>query len=97
MVVTIRNDAPKMALSVAKLSTRNCVWPSRRRVRGEILDAACQGIEPLTAKRTSESRVAEEPLMEEVCDRKNLKIAWKRVRWNSGIRGTSDKLLNVLL
>ena len=55
--------------------------------RGETLDAERQGTEPLAAKRTPESPAAEEPLMEEVCDRKNLEIAWKRVRGNKGSPG----------
>ncbi len=68
--------------------------------RGETLDAACQGTEPLTAKRIPESPAAEEPLMEEVCDRKNLEIAWKRVRGNKGSPGvdglTIDETMDYL-
>ena len=55
--------------------------------RGETLDAVREGIEPLTAKRPPESPAEEEPLMEEVCDRNNLEIAWKRVRGNKGSPG----------
>ncbi len=55
--------------------------------RGETLDADRQGTEPLAAKRTPESPAEEERLMEEVCDRENLEIAWKRVRGNKGSPG----------
>ena len=68
--------------------------------RGKTLDAARQGTEPPAAKRTPESPAAEEPLMEEVCDRKNLVIAWKRVRANKGSPGidglTIDETLDYL-
>ena len=55
--------------------------------RGAPPDAARKGTEPLTAKRTPESPAEEERLMEEVCDRANLEIAWKRVRENKGSPG----------
>ncbi len=68
--------------------------------RGETLDAVRQGTEPLTAKRTPESPAEEERLMEEVCDRKNLEIAWKRVRGNKGSPGvdglTIDETMDYL-
>ncbi|MDD5095670.1 MAG: group II intron reverse transcriptase/maturase, partial [Dehalococcoidia bacterium] len=52
--------------------------------RGEPLGANGRGIEPLTAKRTPESPARKERLMEEVCDRNNLEIAWRHVRKNKG-------------
>ena len=55
--------------------------------RGEALGVDGQGTEPLTVKRSSESPAGQERLMEEVCDRKNLEIAWKRVRKNKGSPG----------
>ena len=57
------------------------------KVRGEAPDADRQGTEPRMAKRTPESPAEEEQLMEEVCDRKNLEVAWKRVRGNKGSPG----------
>jgi RNA-directed DNA polymerase len=57
--------------------------------RGEPLDAEYKGTEPLVAKSAPESSAVEERLrlMEEVCNRKNLEIAWKRVRGNKGSPG----------
>jgi RNA-directed DNA polymerase len=68
--------------------------------RGEALDDGRKGTEPLTAKRIPESPVQAEWLMKEVCDRKNLEIAWKRVRENKGSAGvdgmTIDETANYL-
>ena len=55
--------------------------------RGETLDADDKGTEPLVAKPAPESPAGEERLMEEVCDRQNLEVAWKRVRGNKGSPG----------
>jgi RNA-directed DNA polymerase len=55
--------------------------------RGATQGDDSKGIEPLVAKRTPESPAEEEQLMEEVCDRENLEIAWKRVRENKGSPG----------
>jgi len=55
--------------------------------RGEALDFDRKGTELLVAKRGSESPASEERLMEEVCDRENCEIAWKRVRKNKGSPG----------
>ena len=52
--------------------------------RGETLCADDKGTEPRMAKRNPESPAGKERLMEEVCDRKNLEIAWKHVRRNKG-------------
>ncbi len=55
--------------------------------RGEAPDVAQEGTELLVAKRSSESPGLEERLMEEVCERGNLEIAWKRVHENKGSPG----------
>ena len=62
--------------------------------RGETPDADRKGTEPLVAKRTPESPAEEERLMEEVCDRKNLEIAWKRVRGNKGSPGVDGMTID---
>jgi hypothetical protein len=59
--------------------------------RVENPDTKGQGTEPLVAKPALESPAQEERLMEEVCDRQNLEIAWKRVR------GTYFPLVVVLI
>jgi len=51
---------------------------------GETSSAVSEGTEPSAAKRETESPVFDEQLMEEVCERENLLIAWKRVRANKG-------------
>ena len=55
--------------------------------RGEALGAEGRGAEPLKAKRNPESPAGKERLMEEVCERKNLEIAWRHVRRNRGSPG----------
>jgi RNA-directed DNA polymerase len=55
--------------------------------RGETPATIDQGTEPLAAKPVPESPAREQQLMEEVCDRKNLERAWKRVRANKGSAG----------
>lgn len=55
--------------------------------RGEAPKVAGEGIEPSTAKRESESPASTAHLMEEVCERENLKKALKRVRSNKGSPG----------
>jgi len=62
--------------------------------RGETPDTAGKGTEPLVAKPTPESPAEEERLMEEVCDRQNLEIAWKRVRENKGSPGVDGMTID---
>lgn len=62
--------------------------------RGESPDAEHEGTEPLVAKPALESPAEEERLMEEVCDRKNLEIAWKRVRGNKGSPGVDGMTID---
>lgn len=54
---------------------------------GEARNSGRQGTEPLVASREPESPAVDEPLMEEVCERENLKRAWRRVRDNKGSPG----------
>jgi RNA-directed DNA polymerase len=61
------------------------VFASEGRVENP--DTEDQGTEPLVAKPALESSAQEECLMEEVCERQNLEIAWKRVRGNKGSPG----------
>jgi RNA-directed DNA polymerase len=62
--------------------------------RVENQDTEDQGIEPLMAKPAPESPAKEERLMEEVCDRQNLEIAWKRVRGNKGSPGVDGMTID---
>ena len=62
--------------------------------RGEALDAESEDAEPLMAKPAPESRALAEQLMEEVCDRGNLEIAWKRVRSNKGSPGVDGMTID---
>src|SRR4030042_6952215 len=55
--------------------------------RGEAPQGAGEGTEPPKAKREAESPALPEHLMEEVCERENLKKALKRVKSNKGSPG----------
>ena len=55
--------------------------------RGEAPKAVVRGAEPMAANPESESPSACDRLMEEVCERENLKQALKRVRANKGAPG----------
>jgi RNA-directed DNA polymerase len=53
--------------------------------RGEAPTAVGKGTEPSVAKRETESPASTEQLMEEVCQRKNLEAALKRVTAREGL------------
>ena len=61
---------------------------------GEAPTAAMQGSEPLVAKRELERPAANVSLMEEVCQRENLKKAWQRVRANKGSPGVDGMTID---
>ena len=52
--------------------------------RGEAQDAAGEGTEPLVAERDRESLADGPYVIEAVCERENLRKAWRRVRANKG-------------
>ena len=60
---------------------------SARRGKGEVPSASTGGSESLRAVRVIERRADTEQLMEEVCERHNLKRALRRVRSNKGSPG----------
>jgi len=64
--------------------------------RGEAPRVAGEGTEPSTAKREAESPASTEHLMEEVCERENLKKALKRVRSNKGSPGIDGMTVDEL-
>ena len=61
--------------------------------QGEALDAETKEIEPWMAGPVTESP-ARAGLMEEVCDRTNLEIAWRRVRRNKGGPGVDGRTID---
>jgi len=62
--------------------------------RGETLVSGCLRAEPSVAKPAPESPAVTEHLMEEVCDRENLRSAWKRVRRNQGGPGVDGMTID---
>jgi len=64
--------------------------------RGEAPRAADRGAEPMAANPESESPSASDRLMEEVCERENLKQALKRVRANKGAPGVDGMTVQAL-
>ncbi|XUW93269.1 group II intron reverse transcriptase/maturase (plasmid) [Burkholderia sp. M6-3] len=64
--------------------------------RGEALSAADRGAEPMAANPESESPSACDRLMEEVCERENLKQALKRVKANKGAPGVDGMTVHAL-
>lgn len=64
---------------------------------GAAPSAVSEGTEPSAAKRPTDSLVIEEHLMEEVCERENLDLAWKRVRANKGGPGVDTMTIEETL
>jgi RNA-directed DNA polymerase len=64
--------------------------------RGETPTAVIEGTELPMAKHDIESPASTEHLMEEVCQRENLKEALKRVRANKGSPGVDGMTVNEL-
>jgi RNA-directed DNA polymerase len=62
--------------------------------RGETPDADREGTESPTAKRDPEHPATGESLMEDVCDRENLEVAWHRVRSNQGSSGVDGRTID---
>ena len=63
---------------------------------GEAPSPAARGPESLTAERATERRADTEQLMEEVCERENLKRALQRVRSNKGSPGVDGMTVDDL-
>ena len=62
--------------------------------RGEAPVGGCHGAEPLVATAEPESPASTRLLMEEVCQRENLKRAWQRVRRNKGGPGVDGMTID---
>jgi RNA-directed DNA polymerase len=65
--------------------------------RDEVPMASGGGSEPLTAKREPERPAQFEALMEEICERRNLEEALRRVRANKGAPGTDGMTVDNLV
>jgi RNA-directed DNA polymerase len=76
-----------MSAKRQKIRSKQLDLAFREGVWGETPNLVRKGTEAHVAKRNSESLAMEERLMEEVCQRENLEIAWKRVRENKGSAG----------
>jgi RNA-directed DNA polymerase len=71
-----------------------CSLASEPTGQGETLASGYRRAEPFAAKPAPESPAVTEHLMEEVCDRENLKGAWKRVRRNQGSPGVDGMTID---
>ena len=65
--------------------------------RDEVPTASRGGSEPSTAKRDSERPAVFEKLMEEICERRNLEEALRRVRSNKGAPGVDGRTVDELV
>ncbi len=63
---------------------------------GEARMTAVRGVEPVAANPESESPSACDRLMEEICERENLKQALKRVKANKGAPGVDGMTVHAL-
>jgi len=61
--------------------------------RGEPLDAGQEGTESSAAKRGPQSPAIDMSLVEEVCERENLEVAWQQVRSNQGSPGVDGRTI----
>src|SRR5271165_4790113 len=61
---------------------------------GEAFSGSFPRAEPSVANPKPESPASAEQLMEEVCNRENLEIAWKRVRRNNGSPGVDGMTID---
>src|SRR5262249_55874862 len=62
--------------------------------RDEPLDAAYEGTESPAAKRGPQSPAIGKSLIEEVCERENLEMAWQPVRSNQGSPGVDGRTID---
>jgi len=62
--------------------------------RGDPLDAAHEGTESSAAKRGPQSPAIGKSLIEEVCERENLEVAWQQVRSNQGSPGVDGRSID---
>ena len=69
---------------------------SATEARGEALSATTRGAESPTAAPAIERQANTERLMEEVCERENLKRALRRVRSNKGSPGVDGMTVDEL-
>src|SRR5688572_26229982 len=65
--------------------------------RDEVPTASREGSEPSTARRDSEHPAVFEKLMEEICERRNLEEALRRVRANKGAPGADGMTVDDLV
>src|SRR5262249_60699664 len=62
--------------------------------RGDAPVSGPEGTESPTAKRGPEDPASGESLMEEVCQRENLEVAWHQVRSNQGSPGVDGRTID---